>query len=257
MLRERILTALFGAPLLLALAWLGGGVWALGVAVLSFLGFLELERLLRSREFSLPPFLPPAWSFWAPFLAWRLGEKGLLGALALGLVAITFLALRGGRSLWASHLSLLYPATFLSFLVLLRERWGGEALLTTLFLVWSFDTFSYFGGRLWGRRPLAPAISPRKTWEGMLAGLMVTLALGALLGPWAWLGRWGGFLLGAAVSVLSLAGDLWESFLKRGAGVKDSGHLLPGHGGILDRFDSLAFSALGAYYFFTLFSGGF
>lgn len=229
---------------------------ALGVAVLNFLGYAELEKLLRRQGLPPPPILPQAWALLAPWIAWKFGGTGLLGALLLGLVLATFFALRGGGAVWAAHLSLLYPATFLSFLVLLRERWGGEALVLTFLLVWTFDTLSYFGGRFWGRHLLAPAVSPKKTWEGTLTGLLASLALGWILGPWAWLGRAEGLLLAGLTSGLSLAGDLWESFLKRGAGVKDSGDLLPGHGGILDRFDSLAFAALGAYYFFVLSAGG-
>lgn len=257
MLKDRLLTALLGAPLLLVVAWLGEGVLALAVAVLNLLGLMEFRRLLRRGWGGAgPPFVPEAWALLAPLTAWRFGGTGLLEALVVGLILVTFLALRGGGGVWTAHLSLLYPATLLSFLVLLRERWGGEALFLLLLLVWTFDTLSYFGGRLWGRRPLAPAVSPKKTWEGAFAGLAAALALGWVLGPWAWLSRAEGLLLAGLTSFLSLAGDLWESSLKREAGAKDSGDLLPGHGGVLDRFDSLAFAALGAYYFFVLASGG-
>jgi phosphatidate cytidylyltransferase len=112
-------------------------------------------------------------------------------------------------------------------------------LLLTLGGVWVADTAAYFAGRAWGRRKLAPSISPGKTREGAMAGVAAVLAYAALCGMAAETVRWGALLLVAAMlAVLSIYGDLFESALKRQAGRKDSGTLLPGHGGILDRIDS-------------------
>jgi phosphatidate cytidylyltransferase len=113
------------------------------------------------------------------------------------------------------------------------------ALLGVLVLIWIADTAAYFVGRAWGRRKLAPTVSPGKTWEGAAGGLIGALAYaiicGGFLGPLAW-----SSFLGAAalIAALSIVGDLFESAAKRQASVKDSGTLLPGHGGILDRIDS-------------------
>jgi phosphatidate cytidylyltransferase len=117
-------------------------------------------------------------------------------------------------------------------------------------MVWLHDTLAYYGGRAWGKRPLAPSLSSGKTVEGMYWGLGGSL-LGALLGRLFMLPALGPVevvVLGLAVGAACEAGDLAESLLKRSAGVKDSGWLLPGHGGILDRLDSLLFSAPLVYY---------
>jgi phosphatidate cytidylyltransferase len=126
-----------------------------------------------------------------------------------------------------------------------RIQWGPPALLLLLVTIMVSDTAQYYGGRLAGRRLLAPAVSPKKTTEGAVAGFMAGIAAMVVAGAWWLPGASALFLLvlGAAVVVLGMAGDLFESMLKRGAGMKDSSGLIPGHGGVLDRLDSLLFAA--------------
>ncbi|MFZ1642326.1 MAG: phosphatidate cytidylyltransferase [Candidatus Contendobacter sp.] len=127
----------------------------------------------------------------------------------------------------------------------LRNEFGPGHVLFLLMLIWVADIGAYFAGRRWGRRKLAPAISPGKTWEGVW-GAAAAAAAFALIGA-AVLGvgsRWPGFVAVCMVTVgFSIVGDLFESMLKRQRGVKDSGSLLPGHGGVLDRLDSLIAAA--------------
>ena len=112
-------------------------------------------------------------------------------------------------------------------------------VLAVLVLVWIADTAAYFVGRAWGRRKLAPSISPGKTWEGATGGVFGALAYAIICGGFTGGVAWLPLVAGAALlAVLSIVGDLFESAAKRQAGVKDSGALLPGHGGILDRIDS-------------------
>ena len=114
------------------------------------------------------------------------------------------------------------------------------AVLLILGLVWIADTAAYFVGRAWGSRKLAPSISPGKTWEGAAGGLAGALAYAIICGTFVDGTNWVPYLLAAAlIAALSIVGDLFESALKRQAGAKDSGTLLPGHGGILDRIDSI------------------
>jgi phosphatidate cytidylyltransferase len=127
-------------------------------------------------------------------------------------------------------------------LVFLHMVYGGEMLLFVLSLVWVADTGAYFTGRAFGRHKLAPAISPGKTLEGLFGGLLANLLW--LMLVYHFSGGWGLSLLqfiiiGSVTSLVSVVGDLFESVLKREAGVKDSGKLLPGHGGMLDRIDSI------------------
>ncbi|MBL8260610.1 MAG: phosphatidate cytidylyltransferase [Candidatus Competibacteraceae bacterium] len=130
-------------------------------------------------------------------------------------------------------------------LMALRGEYGPDHVLFLLLLVWVADIGAYFAGRRWGRRKLAPAISPGKTWEGAAGGgfatLLLALAGGSALGVG---GGWPGFLAVCMITVaFSVVGDLFESMMKRQCGLKDSGSLLPGHGGVLDRVDSLSAAA--------------
>lgn len=119
-------------------------------------------------------------------------------------------------------------------------------LLAVLGVVWLADTGAYLIGRTWGRHRLAPAISPGKTWEGVAGGVAAVAVyygvLSRFLPEWDWWSGWMGVVLFAGVTAASMVGDLFESWMKRQAGVKDSGSLLPGHGGILDRVDSVTSS---------------
>jgi phosphatidate cytidylyltransferase len=160
-----------------------------------------------------------------------------------------------------------YIALPLAMLVQLRQQWAGAFLiLYLLFLVWAGDIFAYFVGRSIGRHLMAPRISPKKTWEGAVASMVASLGVGSALFYYATpictiLLQWGliqhrdgifslerpamipVLLLTAVLNVAAQLGDLVESLVKRGAGVKDSGALLPGHGGMLDRIDALLFAA--------------
>jgi len=166
-----------------------------------------------------------------------------------------------------------YVALPLGFLVQLREHWSGAfMILYLLLLVWAGDIFAYFVGHSLGRHLMSPRISPKKTWEGALASLVASLGVGILLYQYALpistallnahlIERKDGFFalektpvwpilaLSAVINIAAQLGDLVESLIKRGAGVKDSGTLLPGHGGILDRIDALLFAAPVLWYY--------
>jgi phosphatidate cytidylyltransferase len=172
-----------------------------------------------------------------------------------------------------SSIAFAYVALPLGFLVQIREQASGAFLLLyLLLLVWAGDIFAYFVGRSLGRHLMSPRISPRKTWEGALASLIASLVVGMLLYKYALpistallnarlidkkdglfaLEKpllWPTLLLSAAINVAAQLGDLVESLIKRGAGVKDSGTLLPGHGGMLDRIDALLFAAPVLWYY--------
>jgi phosphatidate cytidylyltransferase len=173
----------------------------------------------------------------------------------------------------ASAFAFGYVALPLGFLVQLREQWQGAFLvLYLLLLVWAGDIFAYFVGRSFGRHLMAPLISPKKTWEGAFAGLMASMAVGWLLYNYATPissallnahlieardgifalqkpSPWPTLLLSAAINLAAQLGDLVESLIKRGAGAKDSGTMLPGHGGMLDRIDALLFAAPLLWYY--------
>lgn len=139
------------------------------------------------------------------------------------------------------------------FMLCLRELYGPRILLLAFVLIWVNDTFAYLTGRLLGKHKLFERISPGKTIEGSIGGLVFTMVGVAVFGHYAdWLPMKAAIGMGLIAAVMGTLGDLCESMLKRQAGVKDSGRLIPGHGGILDRFDSNLFS-LPFYYIYLLF----
>jgi phosphatidate cytidylyltransferase len=151
-------------------------------------------------------------------------------------------ALAGAAATIFGVVSIALPA---AAMCLLRAR-SPRAVLMLLLLVWACDSFAYYFGRRFGRHALAPVVSPRKTWEGSIAGLAGATIFGAVAGTWWFLPELGpatGAAAGALASTAGQIGDLVESLWKRGAGVKDSGTFLPGHGGFYDRIDSLLFAA--------------
>jgi phosphatidate cytidylyltransferase len=174
----------------------------------------------------------------------------LVAGLVLAWVAIEVLAF--GRTVHQAGVAAIAPAYIgvpLGLLVATQAAAGWQATLLLMATVVVSDSAQYYSGRALGRRPLAPAISPKKTVEGAVGGLVFGTAFMAVAGRWlfeggstaGWIGA------GAAVVILGICGDLFESRLKRHAGVKDSSALIPGHGGVLDRIDALLFAAP-AYY---------
>lgn len=251
----RILTALVGIPLVLAALWWGGWLfWGL-IAVAGLAAQWEFLALARNKEADgMPALSLLAGALILLRFAWD-------GSWAPALAGAAFLALAGLRGPVASALprfgaamtSLIYPVGFLSLFVDIRWKadavWGqtdGFLLVLLLFvLIWVTDSGAYYTGRSLGRTKFAPETSPNKTWEGTLGGLSFAV-LTAVLFKLFWLP----YLSWADVVVLAIIGGFWaqlgdllESSLKRSAGVKDSGSFLPGHGGMLDRFDSLIMAA--------------
>lgn len=192
------------------------------------------------------------------------GVIGLAAGLSAGFTLIFMWTVLAGKvkdslaRLSAGMLLLLYPAWALSHLILyLYTDPGRRALLFLLLCVWVCDSAAYYVGSAIGRKKLAPAISPNKTVEGAIGGTLGAAGAAILLTmfnlvPWST-----GFSLaaGLAIAVLGQMGDLAESMLKRDAGVKDSGSLIPGHGGMLDRVDALLFTVPVFYYLLAIFGG--
>jgi phosphatidate cytidylyltransferase len=179
---------------------------------------------------------------------WPALEVVLLASLlALGATALR--TWRGGSDAVATVAAALLPVLYLGLplgaMVAIRETRGHQALFLMMLTVFVSDSAQYYSGRAFGRRPLAPAISPKKTIEGAIGGFVFGACVMAIVGAW-WLPTVPLIyraLLGVAIVAFGIAGDLFESMLKRSAGVKDSSTLIPGHGGVLDRIDALLFAA--------------
>lgn len=254
-LTQRVLTALVGAPLVVGAAFLGGWYWAVVVLVLALACQYETYTLFEAVGIQpwkaaglalaallvLHPLIPLA-------LPW--GTVGIVSLVAWSALARVEHPL---QALASTFMGLIYPAlllgTLLDLRVWLRPVVGDRAafwLLAALFLlIWATDIMAYFVGKNLGRRKLAPSISPNKTWEGAIGGALgaVLVAVGlkvTVLGVLAWVDM---VALAVICGVFSQFGDLAESRMKRAVGVKDSGRLLPGHGGFLDRFDAMVLAA--------------
>ncbi|HTJ66572.1 MAG TPA: phosphatidate cytidylyltransferase [Actinospica sp.] len=233
----------------------------LGVIALAVLFALrELSNALKERGIVLP--LVPACVGGLGILAaaYFSGEGALASVLALTSVAILVWRLADGaegylRDATAGILAVVYIPFLAGFAALLTaEDRGAERVLLFLLLVVCNDTGGYAAGVLIGRHPLAPKISPKKSWEGLIGSLIAAGAAGAIAMNLMLHGQfWQGAVTGAAVVASATLGDLCESMIKRDLGIKDMGHLLPGHGGIMDRLDSLLPTAPVVYLLLSVF----
>jgi phosphatidate cytidylyltransferase len=175
-------------------------------------------------------------------------EAGLLSAF-VAVAAASLGSWRGGPDALATVAVALFPALYVALpiaaMVGIRVHGGPPALFLLMLTVMVSDTAQYYSGRALGRRPLAPLVSPKKTIEGAIGGFVFGGAVFTIVGAWWMPGTPAPFraVLGVTIVALGIAGDLFESMLKRSAGVKDSSALIPGHGGVLDRIDALLFAA--------------
>jgi phosphatidate cytidylyltransferase len=239
----RVLAALVLVPVAIALAYAGGWLW-LGLVALAAIG-LDVEWLMivgAARERRVGAISIVALVLAAGGLA--LGRIDLsFAVVALGVAGVAVVAAE--RRGW-SVLGLCYAAAalFASVLVRLDPVWGFSALMLILLVVWATDIGGYFAGRALGGPKLWPRVSPKKTWAGAIGGFVASLGVAAGFAA-AGLGRTVPLLLLAAVlSCVSQLGDLFESAVKRAFGVKDSSHIIPGHGGLLDRLDGYVFAVV-------------
>jgi len=263
-LKKRVLTALGGVPLLLFFAFLGGYWYGLIVLIIAGLALKEYYSMMRQDEGGWKP-LELAGYFFLPLVLWAVYKESpfLLFSLwifcfaSMNLAPVFFFT---KVKYWESAISfwgIVYTGGLSSFLLAIRMLPDGFFMtLFFYFLVWSADILAYFVGSFAGKTPLAPLISPKKTVEGtlggVLGGVISALILVFVFKP-SFLNLLTGVLIALIIGLTSALGDLSQSALKRNAGVKDSGSLLPGHGGLLDRFDSMLFSAPFFYVFVRVF----
>ena len=277
---QRIAVALVGVPVAVAVVYAGG--WLLGalLTVIAVIAALEFRRMAERKEGRPLGVIIAGGAAGFVLLAAAQTAEGGAGAGFAGWTAALVIAastaaiwMRGvtGQPLLAVSTTVfgaIYTGGLLAYGMFLRHlpgvttSWHGTALVfAPVLLTWTSDTAAYFTGRQWGRRKLIPHVSPGKTVEGSVGALVGTVLVAAAYTlvlaryPTYQLGLAEAVVFGVLISVVAQVGDLVESLLKRDAGLKDSGTLLPGHGGALDRFDSILFTLPVAYAFFRYIVG--
>ena len=262
MFRTRLLSGILLVIIVAGTIW-GGGVWLfLPLLAISLIGMKELNNALsmnekeKDKESSAMP-LEAAGYAGAVFVyaaAWLSFDQYGMMAVTMTLVLILFVYVFGYPRFTAGQVmgeffSVIYVAVMLSFLYSTRCLPDGRGLAALIFLCsWGCDTCAYVVGKLFGKHKMTPVLSPKKSIEGAVGGVAGAALLGAgfarLTGaPW-----WAYALICAVGALVSMVGDLAASAIKRNTGIKDYGHLIPGHGGILDRFDSVIMTAPMIYY---------
>ena len=252
-LGTRALTALvFVAVLLGCLLWnyYSFTIFFFVVAMMGLNEFYNLSEKLNARPYKIAGFISGAFTYLS-FLNFNSGNHSLLVLIPFVILLVALFTKREHpiqNSLFtiAGIIYAVLPFALLQDIVLVPKGclvdFDPSLLLGIILLIWSNDTFAYLGGSLFGKHKMIERISPGKTWEGTIFGVLMTIGSGLIVGRYildASIFLW--LVLGTIVPVLATIGDLVESMLKRQAGIKDTGSLMPGHGGILDRFDSLIF----------------
>ncbi len=272
MLKKRVITALWGIPLLVALVWFDKPLpwFTVLVAIWGVLATFEFYRLVIASK--VPPLTYFGLIWTLLFILSRNSDLRAIFEAHFDLNLLTPLLLTSAVMLsliwllrrpqkekaftsWAWTIAgILYVGWLLSYLVALRGLDDGRNwVFFALFITFASDTAAFFTGRALGKHRLAPHISPGKTWEGTIGGILGAIIVSLffiLPTPLTLPLHWGqAILLGLLVSVFGQLGDLVESLFKRNMGVKDSGSLIPGHGGFLDRIDSIVFAGIVVYYY--------
>jgi len=254
---SRILISAAGIPLVLWLVYLGGWPMFGLAAVAALVALHELYRMARSlRPLVLAGYVGALATLLGAQLGgadWMIGGFMLTLVFAFLLYGIAETRQTATVTMSTTIMGTAWIALGLGFLLLLRDfpEYGRIAVFAVLIAVFADDTAAYLVGRLLGRHKLAPSLSPGKTWEGFVAGTIAAVAASFFTlydDRHEFLTIWQALALGLAIALAGAAGDLFESALKRDLQVKDSGRLLGGHGGMLDRIDALLFASMAAFY---------
>ncbi|UMZ73400.1 phosphatidate cytidylyltransferase [Natranaerofaba carboxydovora] len=247
-MKKRIISAIITIPLLLLVFYLGG-IWLfLLILLISIGGFNELEGIignLGNGESSKPNKFIGYMGIFLIYLAFFYQSFNLfiLAITVVLLISVAFKLAYFPRSKFlvfsTTLFSIFYITWTFGFLISIRNLPNGfYFVLFLLFVIWATDTGAYFTGISLGKNKLAPEVSPKKSIEGSIGGLIIAVIVSLIIGMSVGLSFVLSLLVGIIVSILSQLGDLMQSTLKRTANIKDSGNVIPGHGGLLDRFDS-------------------
>lgn len=265
-LLKRVLVAAVGIPLALAVVYLGGWYFAAFIVVLAGGTAYELNRIALRLPVDSSPWIPVLAAAALPAVGMLWGLDGimlffLLTVIVLGISSLARPPLQGFQGIMLNVFTVVYSGILFSMFVLLRNSGvdgdlfrGGWTIVYAIVGVWLADSAAFFVGSYLGKHRMSPVLSPNKTYEGTISGIVAAIAfcIWAPLMPDAYLGLVDRIALGVIVGVMAVLGDLAESMIKRAVEIKDSGKLFPGHGGMLDRFDSLLMVLPSVYLYLVL-----
>jgi len=258
MLRTRVISAVVGVPLLLYILYRGGLYWQGLFILIGIIGLNEYQRMMAQGGYK--PLVTPSYLLLLTAMYLKMYpdwlEPGIFVILA---ISAAYMILRFPQVKFADLALSMFAPLYLGFLLsyairMVEFKMAFPIVLLAFLLTWSSDIGGYFAGRFWGKHKLAPVLSPAKTCEGAVGATLLPVIIALIFFQIVNMDAVNTayvLLLGIIAGLLAQFGDLFESGLKRCFGVKDSGKLIPGHGGVLDRFDSFMFVIPWVYYFFT------
>lgn len=261
---SRSISILLGVPVILACIFYGGLPFLFLVLILALIAVNEFYNLMMKKGYFPAYYVGNLitasfiiFGYYALKRNWEPAHSAILTlAAAIAMISGVFLKREKDTivDVAVTILGMVYVGWFLSYLFFIRSLTEhGGYLFFLVFTVWAMDVAAYLAGRVFGHTKLIPSISPKKTWEGAIAGFVVCLTAAAIFSQTAQLPLGHALILGALIGIFGQISDLVESLIKREAGAKDSSDLIPGHGGVLDRIDSFVLTAPLMYYYLIIF----
>jgi len=257
---RRLLTVLVAAPIVIACVYFGGIAFLILILALAIASINEFYNMMKAKDFH-----PAYWvgnfftvifiifAYYALKKHWEPAHSAMLTVAAVATMLATLWLKRPKEAIVdisVTLLGMIYIGWFFSYFLFIRALTDrGAYILFMMFTVWALDIVAYLVGSKFGKHKLLPSVSPNKSVEGAIAGFIVALIAAAVFGYFAGFALVHSLILGALIGVVAQLSDLVESLIKRDAGVKDSGNLIPGHGGVLDRMDSFILTAPVMYYY--------
>lgn len=259
-MKLRALTIAIGTPIVLGCIYYGNLPFLLMILVLAIFSINEFYNLMMKKGFfpayyvgNVMTIFFITFSYYSLKRSWEPAHSAILTiAVAIALISGIFLKREKDTivDVAVTVLGMIYIGWFFSYLIFIRSLTDhGGYLFFLVFTVWAMDSAAYLAGKAFGHTPLAPSISPKKTWEGAIAGFIVCLLAAGIFSQTAQIDLWHAMILGVLIGITGQFSDLIESLIKRDAGVKDSSNIVPGHGGVLDRIDSFVLTAPLMYYY--------
>ena len=263
MLGKRILTALVATPAAIYVFWKGGTIFALAMIFLALAAWVEYLQMSGKKSIRTAPVTGGVFVLAMLGISWVQGLQNLVPIVFFAMAAILSMTVLNYNNFAMedaaySLLGVFYVGVPFAHFIALRlnpDMIGMKYFAMAMLGTWACDTTAYFGGTRWGRHKLCPPISPAKSIEGAVFGFAGCIAASLVVGHFMDIPLQDRFFCGSLIGVFCQIGDLVESAVKRHMGVKDSGRFFPGHGGVLDRVDSLLFSIPATYYYLIFLSG--